>query len=298
MLFRSVQPKHNKPIYAFCSPPADVCDGAFDVLRAAGIPNYPSPNRVSRVMALNAQWLGARKALQARGKANATTNLPALPSGTGALNEAQSKQTLSACGLGVTRDVVVPAAPIEQAPAITFPVALKIVSKDIPHKTDAGGVKLHIPDAAALKQASIDMLEVVRKHSPKAQLEGLLVSEMIADGIETIVGVINDAVFGPVIAFGLGGTLAEIMKDVTYRLAPFNEATAREMIGELRAAKIFAGVRGAPPRDVDALARLLANISQYAWAQRKRIAEMDINPVLVRPVGKGAVAADALIVLR
>ena len=142
------------------------------------------------------------------------------------------------------------------------------------------------------------MLVAVRKHAPNAKLEGLLVSEMITDGIETIVGVINDAVFGPVVAFGLGGTLAELMKDVTYRLAPFNEATAREMIAELRAAKIFAGVRGAPPRDVDAVARLLATVSQLAWSQRERIVEMDINPVLVRPVGKGAVAADALVVTR
>ena len=191
-----------------------------------------------------------------------------------------------------------PPTAIENAPEIQFPVALKIVSKDIPHKTDAGGVKLNIPNAAALKQASIDMLATVRMHAPNARLEGLLVSEMITDGVETIVGVINDAVFGPVVAFGVGGTLAEIMKDVTYRLAPFDETTALEMITELRAAKIFAGVRGAPPRDVAAVAKLLATVSQLAWSQRARIAEMDINPVLVRPVGKGAVAADALIVTR
>ena len=293
-----VQTKHDKPIYAFCSPPPEVCDGAFDVLRNAGIPNYPSPNRVSRVMALNAQWVEARRALETRQKATPAAALPTLPATIGALNETQSKQILSSLGLNVTRDVTLPPAPIGKAPDVQFPVALKIVSKDIPHKTDAGGVKLNIADAAALKQASIDMLVAVRKHAPNAKLEGLLVSEMITDGIETIVGVINDAVFGPVVAFGLGGTLAELMKDVTYRLAPFNEATAREMIAELRAAKIFAGVRGAPPRDVDAVARLLATVSQLAWSQRERIVEMDINPVLVRPVGKGAVAADALVVTR
>jgi acetyltransferase len=293
-----VQPKHDKPIYAFCSPPPEVCDGAFDVLRTAGIPNYPSPNRVARVVALNAQWVEARRALEKRQAATPSSAMSALPDGTGALNETQSKQLLGTCGVSVTRDVTLPPAPIERAPALCFPVALKIVSKDIPHKTDAGGVKLNIADAAALKQASIDMLAAVRQHAPHARLEGLLVSEMITDGIETIVGVINDAVFGPVVAFGLGGTLAELMKDVTYRLAPFDEATAREMIAELRASKIFAGVRGAPARDVDAVARLLSRVSQFAWENRARIAEMDINPVLVRPAGQGAVAADGLVVLR
>jgi acetyltransferase len=294
----NVQPRHGKPIYAFCSPPPEVCDGAFDALRAAGIPNYPSPNRVARVMALNAQWVEAQRALAVRNQAAITAPAVTLPAASGALNETQSKQLLASCGIGISRDITLAAAPIENAPDISFPVALKVVSRDIPHKTDAGGVKLNIANAADLKQASIEMLAAVRKHSPNAQLEGLLVSEMVTDGIETIVGVINDAVFGPVVAFGLGGTLAELMKDVTYRLAPFGEATARDMVAELRASKIFSGMRGALPRDVEAMARLLSAVSRLAWNQRERIAELDINPVLVRPAGKGVVAADALVVLQ
>ena len=186
---------------------------SFDALRAAGIPNYPSPNRVARVMALNAQWVEAQRALAVRNQAAITAPAVTLPAASGALNETQSKQLLASCGIGISRDITLAAAPIENAPDISFPVALKVVSRDIPHKTDAGGVKLNIANAADLKQASIEMLAAVRKHSPNAQLEGLLVSEMVTDGIETIVGVINDAVFGPVVAFGLGGTLAELMKD-------------------------------------------------------------------------------------
>jgi acyl-CoA synthetase (NDP forming) len=121
---------------------------------------------------------------------------------------------------------------------------------------------------------------------------------MIDDGLETIVGVVNDPVFGPVVALGLGGVSAESMRDVTFRIAPFGVDTARRMIGELRAAALFEGVRGQPPRDVDALAATLARVSTMAWLLRDRIAEIDLNPLFVRPRGCGVVAADALIVLR
>ena len=118
---------------------------------------------------------------------------------------------------------------------------------------------------------------------------------MINDGIETIVGVVNDSVFGPVVAFGLGGIFAETLKDVTYRLAPFGIETAREMISELRAAAILSGVRGKPAGDIAALAQALVAVSQLAWQLRNTLEEMDINPLLVRPAGRGVVAADALL---
>ncbi|MBI3055923.1 MAG: acetate--CoA ligase family protein, partial [Betaproteobacteria bacterium] len=137
-----------------------------------------------------------------------------------------------------------------------------------------------------------------QQRAPQAVLSGLLVSPMIGDGIETIVGVVSDPVFGPVVAFGMGGVYAETLKDLTYRLAPFDVETARVMIRELRASPIFDGLRGQPPRDVDALAVALAAVSQMAWTMRDRLAELDINPMLVRPRGSGVVAADALVVLR
>ena len=213
------------------------------------------------------------------------------------MSEHESKALLKAAGVCVTADRLLPAAQIEAASlaGITFPVALKVVSRDILHKSEVGGVQLNIADTSQLAAASREMLAGVRSRAPQAQLDGLLVSEMISDGIETIVGIINDEVFGPVVAFGLGGIFAETLKDVTYRLAPFDLDTAHEMIGELRAAPIFHGVRGRPAGDVDALAKALVAVSDLAWSLRDRLQEMDINPLLVRPRGSGVVAADALV---
>jgi len=134
----------------------------------------------------------------------------------------------------------------------------------------------------------------------------VLVSEMITDGIETLVGITRDEVYGPVVVFGMGGTLAEVLHDVAYRVAPFGPDEARDMIGELRTRAVFDGVRGAPAADVEALVDALVKVSQFAWAQRECVAEVDINPLLVRPIvvtevgneGKGVVAADAVVVPR
>src|SRR5690606_33562959 len=112
------------------------------------------------------------------------------------------------------------------------------------------------------------------------------------------IGVVTDPVFGPVVAFGLGGIFAEALRDRTYRIAPFGLATAREMIAELRGSSLFSRWRGRPPRDVDALAHTLVRVSEIAWAARASLAEMDMNPVLVRPEGCGVAVADALIVLK
>jgi hypothetical protein len=120
----------------------------------------------------------------------------------------------------------------------------------------------------------------------------------MAKGLEALIGVINDPAFGPVVALGLGGVLAEALKDVTYRVAPFDLATAREMIAELRAARLFDGFRGGPAADKEALASVLSGVSAMAAALAPRLKELDINPVFVGPVGQGVVAGDALLVLK
>jgi acyl-CoA synthetase (NDP forming) len=223
--------------------------------------------------------------------------LPPLPAGAVTLDEAESKNLLRAFGVPVTNDVLV--APGATLPAnVTFPVAIKIVSRDIAHKSDIGGVRLNVQDTTQLQKAVAEVLANAQRAAPKANIAGTLVAEMVSDGLETIVGVLNDACFGPVVAFGLGGILAETIRDVAYRVAPFDKIEAQAMIREIRGAKLFDGVRGQPARDVDALADLLVAVSEMAWLTRERVAEMDINPVLVRPVGKGVVAADALVVLK
>jgi hypothetical protein len=146
----------------------------------------------------------------------------------------------------------------------------------------------------ALSEAARSVADSARKAVPGAKIEGVLVSEM-AQGLETLIGVINDPSFGPMVALGLGGVLTEVLKDVTYRIAPFDLDTAREMIAELRGAKLFDGYRGQPPADKEALARTLVSASQMAAALAPRLMEADINPLFVGP--DGVVAADALVVL-
>jgi acyl-CoA synthetase (NDP forming) len=125
----------------------------------------------------------------------------------------------------------------------------------------------------------------------------VLIQEM-ARGVEVIAGAVNDPHFGPVIAFGLGGVFTELLKDITYRFAPFDAETAREMVREIRGADLLRGYRGHPPLDVDALAEALAKLSRLIADHADRVAEIDVNPLFVRPAGQGVVAADALIVLR
>ena len=135
----------------------------------------------------------------------------------------------------------------------------------------------------------------VKERRPDATIEGFIVAEMITDGLETIVGVVRDPSFGPVVAFGLGGIATEVLKDVSYRVAPFGVDQARAMIGELRSAPLFGPFRGRGALDVDALAEAIARVSVLA-AQEERLVELDINPLFVRPRGQGVVAADALVV--
>lgn len=288
--------RHGKPVLVFSSVPHETAPEMFAILEAAQIPIIRSPSRVARAMSASAAYHRARA--RRHPLVDVAAPAVALPATRGALDEHASKALLAACGVPVTADRKFPPQVIAaDAGDVSFPVALKIVSGDIAHKSDVGGVRLDIADAAELKIASADMLKNVRRHKPDAKLEGLLVSPMIRDGIETIVGIVNDPVFGPVVVFGLGGVYAETLRDVTYRLAPFDEDTARDMIAELRSAPIFGGLRGQPPRDIAALAQTLAAVSRMAWTLRGRVIEMDINPLLVRAAGQGVVAADALVVL-
>jgi len=297
-LVEAVQ-KHRKPIFTFLSVPRETTGGAMDALEAAGIPILPSPTRVAKAMQVLSDYQNARRRNRA-GVAEPANPRPATRYAPGTMSEYEGKALLKAWNVPVTTDRLLPAAPLKAADVdgMTFPVALKIVSRDIPHKSEAGGVQLNIRNAEELAVEIRVMLSRVELAAPAAKLDGLLVSEMISDGIETIVGVVNDSVFGPVVAFGLGGIFAETLKDVTYRLAPFGIETAREMIAELRAAAILSGLRGKPAGDVGALAHALVAVSQLAWQLRNTLEEMDINPLLVRPAGRGVVAADALLRFR
>lgn len=220
-----------------------------------------------------------------------------LPAGPGTLGEHRSKQLLARYGVPVVKEALLQPSEIEalKSSPLAFPVAVKIESPDLPHKTEAGAVKLDIRDLAGLKQAARDVLASARKHRPDARIDGVLVQEMAA-GLEVIVGAVSDPAFGATVAFGLGGIFAEVMNDVTHGFAPFDAAAARGMIAEIRGAVLLTGYRGRPPLDVGALADTLARVSLLIADHADRIAEIDINPLFVRE--SGVVAADALIVLK
>ena len=186
----------------------------------------------------------------------------------------------------------------EEAVAIAarlgYPVALKIDSPDIPHKTEAGGVKLNLTTPEQLVEAYDKIMENVRKYKPAAHLNGVLVQEMLTEGIEVIAGISQDPVFGPVIMFGLGGVWVEALADVSLRIAPLDYQDAAEMIGEIRGVAVLNGLRGQPPGDREALIALLLNLSKIAMTY-PAINDMDLNPVFVYPPGQGIRVADALI---
>ena len=290
----------DKPVFAFAGVPKEVSSQGREFFERARIPIFATPTRAARAMGLLADYA---EALQRRrsdlGSRAVARGLPNLPPGALTLDEHESKQILAAAGIPVTRDVLLPLnAAIEQMSAVVFPAAVKLVSRDIAHKSDIGAVRLNVRDAKELADVAVDIVARARRVAPQANLTGLLACEMVTDGIEMIAGAVNDQSFGPVVALGLGGVFAETLKDMTFRVAPFGIEDAREMMDELRGRALLHGVRGSPAVDTEALAQALVRVSELAWAMRERLAELDINPLLVRPQGRGVVAADALIVLR
>lgn len=213
------------------------------------------------------------------------------------LNEYDAKQLLKTHGVGVPGDQLATTAEAagEAADAIGYPVALKIVSADIVHKSDVGGVALRLADRAAVVAAAQAMLRDVPAASPTARIDGVLVGPMVSGGTECIVGLRNDAVFGPVVMFGLGGTAVELLRDVTFRVAPVSVAQAREMIADVRSFPLLDGYRGKPKADVDALAQAVSAISQLPSQPGANVISVEVNPLLALEQGNGVLALDAVI---
>lgn len=257
-------------------------------------------------MALLAQ---AARLLQARGEralGGATPPPLALPAEVrshlagppGALAEHAAKALLAACGIAIPagRLVTSRAGLASAVAALGFPLAVKIQSAAIPHKTEAGGVRLGIVDTAGLEAAFDAVRANAARHAPGAPIEGVLLEAMAPKGVEMIIGILRDPDFGPVVTVGAGGITTELFRDIAYRLAPLDEAAAVAMIRTLRSAPLLEGFRGAPPADLPALARLVSLLSRLAVAARESIAEMELNPVIVHPAGQGCTIADALLV--
>ena len=216
--------------------------------------------------------------------------------GRASLTEVESKQILKEAGinstgirLAQTRDEA-----ISLSKEIGFPVVLKIVSPDVLHKTDAGGVKLGLGDEEAVGKAFDEITSSIKKNEPNANIHGVSVQNMARPGVEVIIGMSKDPQFGPVLMFGLGGILVEVLKDVAFRIVPLTKRDAREMIKEIKGYPILEGYRGQEPADVAVLEDYLLKVSDFVDG-RPEIKELDINPIFA--YSDGAVAVDARVIL-
>ena len=220
--------------------------------------------------------------------------------GRGVLTEPEAKEVFRAYGLPVTDGRTAKNADeaVRIAKEIGFPVVMKIVSPQIIHKSDAGGVKVNIKDEAGVRQAYETILANAKKYKADAEIHGILVLEMAPLGKEVIVGSVNDAAFGPTVMFGLGGIFVEVLKDVTFRVAPFSPACALKMFPEIKAYPILQGVRGEKRLDQEQLASVVSRLSQLVSELSDEIAETDANPIMLYEEGKGLKVVDARIILK
>jgi len=278
----------------------------LNILAEGGIQYYKSPVRAVRAMGALMNYSVFRKEVVSRTKIDLSESkigkihesaISFLADKQRNLTEQEGKKLLALYGIPVTKEENASsekqAASI--AEAIGYPVALKINSPDILHKTEAGGLKLNIRNNEELVAGYNEVLTNARKYNPDAQLNGILVQEMVNGGIEVIIGVNNNPQFGPTVLFGLGGIFVEILKDVSMRVAPLSFEDAMEMIKEIKGFQVLTGARGRAKADIHAIAGVLVKVSRMALDLEDQIAELDINPLLVLPEGQGVCVADALV---
>jgi acetyltransferase len=271
--------------------------GGADVERAEtllfhekGIAVFPAPDRAVKALSCHVRF--------ARDRFPVTTEAPAAPSAASpsgkSLSPADSIAFLAREGVRVvpSRPASTEDEAVATAGEIGYPVAVKMNSVDVTHKSDVGGVILNVKEEAGVRKAFRNLAGIVQRLG--ARQGGVLVSAMAAPGHEVIVGVTRDLQFGHAVMFGMGGTLVEVLRDVSFRIVPFSEKDAAEMIGETRGAKLLEGIRGNRPADVNAIRQLLVQVSELV-ARHPEIEEMDLNPVIVHE--KGLTVVDARVVL-
>ena len=277
-------------------------------LKAAGVPLFYTPDSLARglrhLIDYHAwhekrmkQGFASAPAINAAQK-EALAKLQALKRN--ALSESEGKQLVAAWHVPVSLEVCAKdlEAAVAAADKIGYPVVLKADSPDIPHKTEAGVVRLNLRNADEVRAAYTAILANAKSHTPNAKINGVLVQEMVSGGVEVIVGVSYDPQLGPTLLFGSGGVMVEVYKDVAMRHCPITQTEAHEMIAEVKGAQLLQGFRGKPACDIDALAKVLVNVSYLAVNLNGQLAELDINPLLVLPKGQGVKAVDALVALK
>ncbi len=297
----------NKPVVCSFMGARDVA-GGVEILRHAGVPNYPFPEDAVRAYAA-ANALVTLSEVPRREfpdypdlQVEKASQLIAGYLGDSAeryLTQAECRPIFECYRLPLLKSAVATseAEVREIARKLERPVAMKVMSKDVVHKYDAGGVLLNIAGPEAAGAAWRKIHENIARNVPGAKIDGILVEEMAGPGVEVIVGATRDARFGPLMMFGLGGTFVEVLKDVSFRLAPMWRISAEKMIREIRAYKILTGVRGNPPSDIAAIEETLLRLSAMV-CHHPQISELDINPLIVHAEGKGCSVADSRIMLR
>ncbi|MGO4330786.1 acetate--CoA ligase family protein [Cupriavidus sp. 2TAF22] len=287
-------------LVAWNADPASVQE-AYDILDRAGIPRYQSPVRCAR--GAGALWAFAQARMRIETLASEKPLLIHRPevcraiAGRGTdLTEYEAKQVLSAYGIRGTQEQLATSASdaVRLAADLGGPVVMKVQSTDIPHKTEAGGVRVGMQGSDTVSAAFDEIMRNAQAYAPQAVLDGVLVQEMVSGANELILGVNNDPLFGPAVMVGFGGIYAEVMKDVSFRLAPIVRSEAEQMVRELRAFAILDGARGRPKADLDALVDTLMHLSALAIDLRNVVQEIDINPLFVLKAGEGVRAGDAL----
>jgi acyl-CoA synthetase (NDP forming) len=212
------------------------------------------------------------------------------------LTEIESKELLKEAGIPVVdaRLAKTKAEAMALGKKIGFPVALKVVSPDVTHKSDIGGVKLGLKNASQVGKAYSEILAAVKKHQRKAKILGVSVQKMVRPGVEVIIGMTKDPQFGPVLMFGLGGILVEVLKDVSFKIVPLAKRDASEMIKEIKGYPLLEGYRGQEPADIPYLEGLILKVSDFV-EKTPEIKELDLNPIFAYK--DGAVAVDARVIL-
>jgi acyl-CoA synthetase (NDP forming) len=213
------------------------------------------------------------------------------------LTEVESKELLGAAGIPVATARLAKSGKeaAEIAGQIGYPVVLKVVSGDIAHKSDVGGVELNLKNAAAVRSAFARIKASAKDAAPSAKIDGVSVQPMARPGTEVIIGLTTDPQFGPVMMFGLGGIMVEVLKDVAFRIVPLEPRDAAQLVREIRGFPVLEGFRGQPPADLAALERMVLQVSRFA-EQHPEVAELDLNPVFA--YADGALAVDARVVLQ
>ncbi|MEN3355432.1 MAG: hypothetical protein V7640_3590 [Betaproteobacteria bacterium] len=283
-------------------------DATLPKLKSSQIPIFYSPQRLGHGLKSLLDYHAWREHRLAGGSGKTSPLTPQQEQtlerlralGHASLSERESKQLIADWGVPVTRELPAKSSgvAVDAAQLLGYPVALKVDSADILHKTEARVVRLRLRNAEEVRSAYDVIMANAIAHAPHANISGVLVQEMVPGGVEVIVGVKYDEQLGPMLLFGSGGVMVEVYNDVTLRHCPVTRSEAMDMIAEVKGSKLLRGFRGRPPADIDALADALVRVSHMALHLEGHLAELDINPLMVLPVGRGVKAVDALAVLK